>query len=191
MWRGTNAIASWAWHGCEGNEAVVEVYANAAEVELLLNGKSLGRQAIECYKAAFTTVYQPGQMEAVAYDASGKALSRTRLTTPEGQPALKAACEKTQAKPGELVYVNVDIAYADGTVESNMDTKVSMSVEGGELLAFGSANPRTEENFLDGCYATYYGRALAVVRCGAAGTVSVKAKAAGYADAMADIKILG
>ncbi|GHV06553.1 hypothetical protein FACS189485_15270 [Spirochaetia bacterium] len=36
VWRGTNAIASWAWQGCEGNKAVVEVYADADHVELLL-----------------------------------------------------------------------------------------------------------------------------------------------------------
>ncbi len=38
VWRGTNAIASWAWQDCEGRRAEIEVYSDAAEVELLLNG---------------------------------------------------------------------------------------------------------------------------------------------------------
>ena len=51
-WRGTKAIESWAWSNCEGNEAEVEVYAQAASVELLLNGKSLGRKKIKECKIA-------------------------------------------------------------------------------------------------------------------------------------------
>ena len=43
-WRGSNGIASWAWNGCEGNCAVVEVFSSAARVELLLNGRSFGKK---------------------------------------------------------------------------------------------------------------------------------------------------
>ena len=46
VWRGTNAMESWAWSGCEGNKAEVEVYSDAAAVELLLGGKSLGLSLI-------------------------------------------------------------------------------------------------------------------------------------------------
>ena len=37
-WRATNSIDSWSWEGCEGREATVEVYADAARIELQLNG---------------------------------------------------------------------------------------------------------------------------------------------------------
>lgn len=50
---------------------------------------------------------------------------------------------------------------------------LSVRVTGGELLAFGSANPRTEERFHEGEYTTYYGRALAVVRCGGQGKLEI------------------
>ena len=60
--------------------------------------------------------------------------------------------------------MNVAIVGENGVVESNADRKLTVSVEGGELLAFGSANPRTEENFDEGTYTTYYGAALAAVR---------------------------
>ena len=40
-------------------------------------------------------------------------------------------------------------------------------------MGFGSANPRTEERFDTGEYTTYYGRALAVVRAGETGKVTV------------------
>ena len=36
-WQFTNAIDSWSWQGYEGEKAVVEVYADAAAVRLILN----------------------------------------------------------------------------------------------------------------------------------------------------------
>ena len=44
------------------------------------------------------------------------------------------------------------------------DRKLVLTVENGECLGFGSANPRTEESFLTGTYTTYYGSAMAVIR---------------------------
>ena len=80
-----------------------------------------------------------------------------------------------EAKPGEIVYVPVKIEGVNGIVESNADRKLKVTVEGGELLAFGSANPCHEEQYHTGSFTTYYGRALAVVRAGETGTVSIKA----------------
>ena len=39
-------------------------------------------------------------------------------------------------------------------------------VEGGELLAFGSANPRTEESYLAGEFTSFRGKSQAVIRVG-------------------------
>lgn len=64
------------------------------------------------------------------------------------------------------------------------------ALAGGELLGFGSANPRTEELFLTGSYTTYYGRALAVVRAGAAGKVEITAMGKKYGKQRAEIEIL-
>ena len=44
MWK--DNLASWTWPGYEGETASVDVYANADEVELFLNGESLGRKSI-------------------------------------------------------------------------------------------------------------------------------------------------
>ena len=52
----------------------------------------------------------------------------------------------------------------NGTVESNADRKMTVTVEGGELLGFGSANPCHKEQYHTGTFTSYYGRALAVVR---------------------------
>jgi len=74
-------------------------------------------------------------------------------------------------------------------VESNADTNLSVTVEGGELLAFGSANPRTAESYLSGSFTTYYGKAQAVVRAEKAGTLAITVKGENLAPACAFIKI--
>ena len=175
VWRGTNAILSWSWAGCKGNKAEVEVYSDQAQVELLINGKSVGQKKVKECKAIFKVKYQPGTVTAVAYDASGRETGRSELISADAPLKIAVRPEKCHAKPGEVVYVPVNIEGANGVVESNADRKLTVTVEGGELLAFGSANPCTEEQYHTGSFTTYYGRALAVVRAGETGTVSIKA----------------
>ena len=163
-WRGTNAMASWAWKNCDGNKAIVEVFTDAAAIELFINGKRIGKQKVKGCKATFKIKYESGKIEAVAYDATGKEVSRNAMESATGELKIVAEPEVVTAKPGEVVYVNIAIVGENGVVESNADRKLTVSVEGGELLAFGSANPRTEERFDEGTYTTYYGTALAAVR---------------------------
>ncbi|MFQ9119845.1 MAG: DUF4982 domain-containing protein [Mediterraneibacter faecis] len=54
--------------GYEGETASVDVYANADEVELFLNGESLGRKSIGgVYVVTYEVPYHPGKLEAVSY----------------------------------------------------------------------------------------------------------------------------
>ena len=142
-------------------------------MELLINGKSVGRQKVKECKTLFKVKYAPGTVMAVAYDASGREAGRSELVSASGPFGIAVRPEKTTAKPGEIVYVPVNIEGANGMVESNADRKLTVTVEGGELLAFGSANPCTEEQYHTGSFTTYYGRALAVIRAGERGTVKV------------------
>lgn len=167
VWRGTNGINSWAWAGCEGSKAVVEVYTDAALVELYLNGTKIGKQKVKESKATFKTRYAPGKLEAVAYDANGQEASRNSLESATGKLHISATAETDTAAPGEVVYINITIEGENGITESNADARLTVAVEGGELMGFGSANPRTEERFDSGKYTTYYGIALAAVRVGA------------------------
>jgi len=164
VWRGTNAIESWAWSGCEGNKAEVEVYSDAHAVELLVNGKSLGKKKVKECKAIFKTKYASGKIEAVAYDAGGRELLRSELNSAAGKISICAQPEKTVAAADEVVYIPVALKGENGVVEANSDKKLTVTVEGGELLGFGSANPCTEEQYHTGSFTTYYGRALAIVR---------------------------
>ena len=172
VWRGSNAVPSWSWNGCEGNKAIIEVYSSAPQVEAILNGVSLGKKNPKLCKAVYKTKYAPGTLEAVTFDASGNELGRTVLRSASGSD-ICIQPEKPAQKPGEIMFVPVTLADPEGNVESNADRRLSVSVEGGELLAFGSAAPRTEERFDSGEYTTYYGRALAVIRTGQSGNIKI------------------
>ena len=172
-WRGTNGLPSWSWAGCKGKAATVEVFYDAAKVELFLDGKKLAGAKVKDCRASFKVKYAPGKLEAVAYGADGRELGRSALCSADAPLHIAVKPEKTTVKPNEVVYVPVTIEGANGVVESNADRKLRITVEGGELLGFGSANPRTEERFDAGEYTTYYGRALAVVRAGQTGIVTV------------------
>lgn len=164
-WRGTNGIPSWSWKGCEGNKAVVEVYTESPVVLLFLNGKRVGKKRTKGKVASFQITYRPGTLEAVALDGRRKETGRCRLVS-AGETHIGLHPEKKSAAPGEVVFVPVSLEDAQGVTECNADRRLQAAVEGGELLGFGSANPRTTESFTEGACTTYYGRALAAVRCG-------------------------
>ena len=69
------------------------------------------------------------------------------------------------------------------------DKTILLEFEGGELLAFGSANPCTEEQYHAGSFTTYYGRSLAIIRAGEARTVKISASD-GRESASAQIRIM-
>ena len=185
VWRGTNAIPSWSWQNCEGNKAVVEVYVNetAAKIALFVNGKKIAEKKTKDCKAVFKTVYTPGTIEAMACDASGKELSRSSLSSADPQtteirvkacPGVPGAPLRSFS-PRDVFLYEVNIEDAAGTVESNADRRLKITVENGTLAAFGSALPCTEDRFTEGIYSTYYGRALLAVRPDGSGDVAVKA----------------
>lgn len=174
VWRGTNAIPSWSWKGCEGKKATVEVYTDAVRVELLLNGSVAAKGKVRNCRAILKVKYQPGTLTAVAYDAGGREIGRDTLQTAKDATLIIKA-EEASVRLDGMVFFRVLIADENGIVESNDDRKVTVTVENGELLGFGSANPRTEERFTGENYTTYYGHSLAAVRAGESGSVRITA----------------
>lgn len=171
-WRNTNAFDSWSWKNCDGNDATVEVYSDkGTTAELFVNGKSVGKQNLDKYKAVFETKYAPGTLKAVVYDQNGNVVGENELKSATGTIRAVPRAEKSSVKAGEIACIDVDMLGDNGVVESNADRKLKVSVENGELLGFGSANPKSAESFVTGTYTTYYGRALAAVRAGKSGKV--------------------
>lgn len=189
VWRGSNAIASWSWRGCEGNPAVIEVYSSADSVELLLNGKKIGRKRLKNCTAVFRTEYASGELTAVCRDKAGNETGRSTLVSADQDLQLRLTPEQNQTNSGEIIYIPVAICGKNGSVEANADETLTACVENGELLGFGSANPRTEESYQSGSFRTYYGRALAVILAGKNGTTKLTVCGEYLAAQTAEVKI--
>jgi beta-galactosidase len=182
-WAWSDSIASWTWPGSEGAPVTVEVYSDADEVELLVNGRSLGRKPAgegHRFRADFEAVYQPGELLAVAYTA-GLETGRHLLRSAVGPVRLRAEADRPviSAGGGDLAYVALTLSDAAGTCYPQADRPVAVEVSGhGVLLGLGSAAPSTEERFDATERRTYDGRALAVLRPTSPGKIRLLASTA-------------
>jgi beta-galactosidase len=183
-WAWSDSISSWSWPGSAGAPVTVEVYSDADEVELLVNGRSLGRKPVgeACrFRAQFETVYEPGELLAVAYTA-GAETGRHLLRSAAGPVLLRAEADRqcVSAGGGDLAYVTLTLTDLSGTCCTYADRPVRVEVSGqGVLLGFGSASPSTEERFDAAERRTYDGRALAVLRPTGPGKIRLTATAPG------------
>ena len=189
-WKMTNAVESWSWDGQEGERTQVEVYARAARVKLLLNGREIGSARVgRDARVTFTAVYRPGSLTAVAYDADGVEIARTSLATAGKETRLHAVPEVERIALGDgLAYVRFMYADAAGTVKPLLRGDVHIEVENGEILGFGSACPYYERSYRSDTADTYYGEAMAIIRPCETGILSVKASSP-YGEATARIEV--
>lgn len=171
MWGFEDIRSSWTWTGAEGKPIRVTVFSGADEVELFVNGKSVGRksagEANHC-RAVFETNYNPGSIEAVSCK-DGKEISRALLRTVGAPAKVSLYPERMQiAADGEsLCYVKVVIEDVDGNLVPGAAIKLKAEVAGAaELAGFGSANPITDENYTTGSFTSFDGIAQAVLRSG-------------------------
>ena len=191
MWGFPAVREEWTYPGYEGKPVELVVFSGAEEVEVLVNGRSIGRKKVGTERpmprsARFETVYEPGAAEAVGY-SGGKEISRDRLTT-AGEPAeIVLHPEKTVMKADghDLIYVGIEIRDRNGVRVPGVPVSLKAEVSGSaELAAFGSANPVTDENYTDSRTTTYRGRAAAALRSGyEAGPFRLRVSAEGLPDA--------
>lgn len=183
MWK--DEVASWTWKGFEHQPAVVNVYSSADEVELLLNGTSIGRKPVHAYCVSFETDYQPGTLEAVAY-ICGQETGRDSLCTAGCATTLCVQPDRTNlhADGEDISFIRVSLTDGNGIVNMQEKKRVSIMVEGnGTLQGFGSADPDALEDYDHDIWETYDGSVLAAVRTGTeAGEIRVTFQAAGCAD---------
>lgn len=194
-WMLKDNVSSWTWHGYEGERASVDVYADAEEVELLLNQKSLGRipaGAAKDYTASFSCAYEPGILTAVAYE-NGKETGRYTLVTAGADVAAAVEADRTvlDADGEDLAFVRIALVDKDGVENRFASKRVTIRVNGaGTLQGFGSADPSCEGNYQDAEWETYDGCLLAAVRAGTKpGVITVCVKAEGCEQQMLEIQV--
>ncbi|RSM44247.1 glycoside hydrolase family 2 [Amycolatopsis balhimycina DSM 5908] len=164
-WAWSDALSTWTWPGYEGRPVVVEVYSTADEVELLLNGKSLGRRPAGSrhrYRAEFEVPYAPGVLQAIASTGEG-----AELRTATGEPRLVAIADRqvVRADVDDLAFIDIALVDAGGVGFTSVERRVRVTVEGpGLLQGLGSGDPASTEPFTDDNHPTFNGCALAVIR---------------------------
>ncbi len=193
-WILSNAVRSWNFSGYEGKAVKVEVYADAEEVELKVNGASAGRAKVGLEKkniAYFETIYQPGKVEAVAYRA-GQIVGQDILATAGAPAVMEAVTDRTviPADESDICYVELTVKDEKGRVNPEVQVPVTVSVEGaGVLLGYGSADPDSEENYFDTTAKTFNGRLRAAIRGnGSTGDIRVTFSAEEMKPAVVDLR---
>jgi len=138
----------WNWPGKEGDSIKVHCYTNCEEVELFLNGKSLGKQkAVPFKKLIWWLVYKPGKLEARCYK-DGKVITKdvVETTSVPAQIVLNSDVSILKADGCDIAVIKVAIKDAKGRVVPTADNLVKFSVEGpGKIIGTGNGNPTSKE----------------------------------------------
>ena len=192
-WMFKDNVSSWTWNGFEGKQTEVDIYSPDEEVELFLNGKSLGRKACgraSGFTATYEVTYEPGELIAVGYH-DGAETGRYVLKTAGEEVILSAAADRTEiaADSQDLAFVTVRLTDAAGTENLWAKKKVKVTVEGpGVLQGYGSGEPQPTGSYDDTEWETYDGEVMAAIRSTEEpGTITVRFAAEGCEDAVVEI----
>lgn len=164
-WAEPETVENWTWSGYEGKPVRVKVYSADNEIELIVNGKTVGRKKVERNRAEFETVYEEGEIEAVGYK-NGKKTESHSIKTASKNLGLNISLSKTQIDVDkDLCFIEMQITDENGVKVMNADGTVKISVSDNlEIIGFGTGDPCSTENFFDSEHKTFNGRALAVIR---------------------------
>jgi beta-galactosidase len=192
-WIMTDAVRSWNFSGQEGKPVTVEVYTDAEEAELFVNGRSVGKKTVgEVRKAQvlFETVYEPGIVRVVVY-RDGKEWGADEMETAGDAKCILANADRNTVPSdgSDICYVDISITDEDGRINPEANTAVSIRAEGcGLVQGFGSADPESEENYYDLVAHAFEGRLRAAIRSnGSKGEILVTLSADGMEDAQVRI----
>jgi beta-galactosidase len=206
-----HVLPHWNWQGSEGKEIPVMVYTNAEEVELFLNGRSLGRKKrfgepielpvggnvsaenkfVSRYRLMWHVPYQPGTLNAVSYESGRQvAVDEVRTAGPPARIRLMPDRTKIHATGDDLSFVTVRIEDKDGNLCPAADNLVKFRVTGaGGIRAVDNGNAATTEPFQADHRKAFSGMALLIVdaRGGKPGAIHITAGAEGLASARAEL----
>ena len=183
----------WNWRGKEGQDIDVWCYSNCRQVELFLNGQSLGRKTMPRYShLEWNVKYEPGTLSARGYDTDGKAIGETRVET-TGEPeaiVLEPDRTKITADGADISFVTVKIVDAQGRTVPTANNEMTFSVTGaGHLLGLGNGDPACHEPDKGNQRSAFNGLCLAIIQSSRTpGTIAIQADSPGLKSATATVK---
>ncbi|MFI3237063.1 MAG: glycoside hydrolase family 2 TIM barrel-domain containing protein [Lachnospiraceae bacterium] len=134
----------WDLQGHEGETVTVNVYTNMPEVELFLNGESLGVQAVEkLHYATYEVVYTPGTIQAIARKDGEDVVVETLRTTAQAT-TLKVTVENTVTNSGEdAVVLQASLFDVDGYPMHAASDIITFEVDdAGTILCVDAGDPK-------------------------------------------------
>ncbi len=190
MWNGVqtgNDGMSDHWNRQPGSKINLVTYTNADEVELLLNGKSLGRKQNPVSDPKQRNQikwdgihYADGRLEAVAYQ-NGKAVARHKIETTGKAVRLIATPEDSNwaADGTDLMHVRIHAVDSKGRRVPMAQDELTFEVEGdARIVAVSSGDHNSDELNVTNHRRLYNGSALVILRSGkTAGKVTLKTSA--------------
>jgi beta-galactosidase len=173
-------------------EASVEVYSNCEEVELVLNGRSLGAKPLpaDASPREWTTPFEPGTIRAIGR-ISGKIVASDELRT-AGVPArlvVETDRDTIASHWDDIAHVTVTVVDEHGILCPWADDLVTFTLDGpGTLVAVDNGDRTSHDAFQTVRCRVFQGRCLAIVRANASsGRITLKASAPGLAGAAVTI----
>ena len=171
----------WNPTSTEPHQENVEVYTNAGEVELLLNGKSLGKKSARKDGGSlnWNVAYEPGALQAIAFK-DGKEVARHELRTAGSAAKLALLADRTSLGLdwNDVSHVEIRMVDENGTLVPSASDLVKFEIEGpGKIIAVDSGSVVSIEPFQAMQRQAYQGRCLAIVRATGKGPIRLTAKA--------------
>lgn len=196
-------LPHWNWAGHEGEKIPVMVYTNAQEVELQLNGKSLGRKKlgvdtftmpvnqkiskdgtfVSRLRLEWNVPYVPGELKAVGYrDGQEFAVDTVRTSGAPARIVLLPDRKEIAADGEDLSFVTVRLEDRDGNFCPLADNLLNFHIDGPASIAgVDNGNAASVESFQGDSRKAFNGLALLIVRSqkGRPGSIQISARAEG------------
>ena len=187
---------TWDWNPSQLVD--VPVMTNGAAVELMLNGVSLGRRAVDrrdperCWPM-WQVPFVPGDLCARAYDEKGNLIAEAHRCTPGDSASIVLAAEDEAllADGEDMTFVTVAMADAAGLPVENACDRVRVRVTGaGRLLGLDNGDSTDREGYKTATRRLFQGKLLAVIGAGTEpGMARVTVSSPEMADAVLDIPV--
>ena len=177
-------FADWTPRDLGTHEENVEVYSNAEQVELFLNGRSLGSKPRPSDDAPrnWKVPFEPGTLRAVGSNG-GRVVATHELKT-AGKPARVAlSVDKSRLAHvwDDVVYVEATVVDRHGVIVPSASDLITFKATGpGRVVAVDSGDNASHEPFQAAERSAFQGRCFAMLKADAPrGRITVKATAAG------------
>ena len=134
----------WNLQDHEGEEIELWAYSNCEEVELIVNGKKLGRQAMpKNGHLKWKATYQPGKVVAYGYKNGKRTMVQTIETTKAAyKTVLKTDRLELTADGRDVAVITVEVQDQKGRVVPDACPLLTFTLEGdGRILGVGNGDP--------------------------------------------------